>query len=175
MYHRVQTNEYAVALTYRQRFSCNTWDNLAGPIPAPRTTRFVVRSDKLLNSTYFRSATGAERPILIPSIKYCRAYAGKITTRRSASGEAVMHACAGFLLNFHGDTSSVWNFMVPGSVRSRTDCLYIETSRETAAVYHFGEDIVIRFSEGGIRHICRLGPGYFREKYRFTWKPIAKV
>ena len=45
----------------------HTRDNPAGPISAPHTTRFVVRSEELLNSKYDRSATGAERPILIPS------------------------------------------------------------------------------------------------------------
>ena len=46
------------------------WDDLlvTGPIPAPHITRFVVRSDELLNSKYGRSDIGAERPILIPSI-----------------------------------------------------------------------------------------------------------
>ena len=43
--------------------------NLAGPNPAPQTALFVVRSDELLNSKYGRSATGAERPILIPSTR----------------------------------------------------------------------------------------------------------
>ena len=33
----------------------------------PHITRFVVRSDELLNSKYGRSATGVERPIAIPS------------------------------------------------------------------------------------------------------------
>ena len=48
--------------------------NLAGPIPAPHTTRFVVRSDELRNSKYGRSATGAERPILIRSTYYACTY-----------------------------------------------------------------------------------------------------
>ena len=39
--------------------------NMAGHIPAPYTTRFVVRSGELLNSKYGRSAIGAERHILI--------------------------------------------------------------------------------------------------------------
>ena len=39
--------EYDAVLTYRQLFLCCTRDNLAGPIPAPHTTRFVVRSDEL--------------------------------------------------------------------------------------------------------------------------------
>ena len=74
VYHRVQTNAYSTALTYRQLFSYTTWRNLAGPrIPAPHTTRFVVRSDELLHSKYGRSATGAERPILIRS-KYIYIY-----------------------------------------------------------------------------------------------------
>ena len=48
-------------------FLYTTWDHLAGPILAPHTTRFAVRSDERLNSKYGLSATGAERPILVPS------------------------------------------------------------------------------------------------------------
>jgi len=70
VYHRVETNEYAALLTYRQLDLHTTWDNLEGPTPATHITRFGVRADELLNSKYGRSATGAERPILIPS-KYC--------------------------------------------------------------------------------------------------------
>ena len=41
VYHGVQTTtEYAAVLTYRKLFLYTTWDNLAGPIPAPHTTRF---------------------------------------------------------------------------------------------------------------------------------------
>ena len=72
MYHCVWSNEYAAVLTYRQLFLYTTWGNLAGPIPAPHTTRFVVSSDELLNSQYGRSATGVESPILIPSNFYTR-------------------------------------------------------------------------------------------------------
>ena len=39
-YHRVQANEYAAVLTYRQLYLYTTWDNLASPVPAPHTTRF---------------------------------------------------------------------------------------------------------------------------------------
>ena len=43
-------------------------DNLAaGPTPAPHTTRFVVRSDELINSKYGLSAPGAERRTILPS------------------------------------------------------------------------------------------------------------
>ena len=68
LYHRVQTNAYAAVLTCSQSFLYTTWDNIAGPIPASHTTRFVVSSDELLSSKYVRSATGAERPIIIPSV-----------------------------------------------------------------------------------------------------------
>ena len=74
MYHRVQTGDYTALLTYRYRFLYTIRDNLAGPIPAPHTIRFVVRSDELLNSKYGRSATGAERPILIPSTTVAQAF-----------------------------------------------------------------------------------------------------
>ena len=74
MYHRVQTGDDTALLTYRYRFLYTIRDNLAGPIPAPHTIRFVVRSDELLNSKYGRSATGAERPILIPSTTVAQAF-----------------------------------------------------------------------------------------------------
>ena len=68
VYHFVQTNEYAAVHAYRQLLLYNYIDNQAGPIAAPHMTRFVDRSDELLNSKNDRSATGAERPIQIPSI-----------------------------------------------------------------------------------------------------------
>ena len=65
------TTEYVAVITYFQLFCIllrTTLDNLTGPIPAPHITRFVVRSDELLNLRYGRSAIGAERPILIPTV-----------------------------------------------------------------------------------------------------------
>ena len=49
-------------------------------MPASHTTCSVVRSDKQQNSKYGRSATGAERPIQIPSTYYVIAQGG---TRRA--------------------------------------------------------------------------------------------
>ena len=66
VYNRVQINEYAAVITYPY-FFVYCVNNLAGPIPAPHTTRFVVRSDELLYSRYGRSTIGVERPILVPS------------------------------------------------------------------------------------------------------------
>ena len=48
VYNRVQINEYAAVITYPY-FFVYCVNNLAGPIPAPHTIRFVVRSDELLN------------------------------------------------------------------------------------------------------------------------------
>ena len=45
-YHRVQTTGCAAVLTDRQLFSYTTWDDLAGPMPAPHITRFEVCSDE---------------------------------------------------------------------------------------------------------------------------------
>ena len=70
VYHGVQLMSMPRYSTYHQLFLNNTWDNLAGPIPAPDTTCFVVGSNELLNSKHGWSATGAERPILIPLNKY---------------------------------------------------------------------------------------------------------
>ena len=68
VYHRVQTVECALILTSRQPFLYTTGDDLAGPIPAPHITRFVVRSNRY--SQYGRSAIGAEKSILIPRTNY---------------------------------------------------------------------------------------------------------
>ena len=76
VYHRVQTNEYAAELTYSRLFFYTTGDNLAGPIPAPHITRFVLRSDELLPSKYGRPATGTERPVLVPSTLYTPSISG---------------------------------------------------------------------------------------------------
>ena len=101
-----------------------TRDNLAGPIPAPYTTRFVVRSDELLNSKYGRSATGAERPILIPSYYlYGYYYSGAIiaaywsfhggtmgvtwTPTEVNMGHEGKNASAGLPRDFHGSPMEV--------------------------------------------------------------------
>ena len=53
------TTEYVAVITYFQ-LCCillrKTLDNPTGPVPAPHITRFVARSDELLNSKYGRSA-----------------------------------------------------------------------------------------------------------------------
>ena len=56
MYHRVQSNEYAAVLTYRQLFMYTTGDDLTGLIPVSHVTGFVVRSDELQNPEQGRCA-----------------------------------------------------------------------------------------------------------------------
>ena len=43
----IQTNKYAAVLTYHQLILYSLWGILAGPIPVPHITRFVVRSEEL--------------------------------------------------------------------------------------------------------------------------------
>ena len=51
MYHKILSMPRL--LTYRQLLFGSTRDDLAGPLPAPRITRFVVRSDELLHPFFF--------------------------------------------------------------------------------------------------------------------------
>ena len=74
VYHRIHINNFAAVLTNRLLCLYATWDNLAGPKPAPHMKCFVVRSDELLNSKLGRSATGAERPIQIRSYHVSRRF-----------------------------------------------------------------------------------------------------
>ena len=62
VYHPIQFTKYARVLTYRNFFLYTTWDDLAGPVPAPHITRFVVRSDEPINSNMADLSLGRRSP-----------------------------------------------------------------------------------------------------------------
>ena len=109
---------YVVVLTYRHFVLCTTWDVLALATPAPHATPFVGRSHELLNSTYGRSATGAERPILNPSKVFyqfvCRCNSMHYNHSTLLKSSAILTA---------GVCHLKWNTVSPASPRIRRGTL----------------------------------------------------